>query len=114
MRHLEREFNLTLEARVAERTRIARELHDTLLQSVHGLPMQLVLAEKVPGGHIGIHGMRERAKLVGGSLVVWSDPGSGTEIELRIAASLASAAIPATPRRWFLRKPFGARRPSDS
>ena len=28
---------MTLEARIAERTRIARELHDTLLQSFHGL-----------------------------------------------------------------------------
>jgi signal transduction histidine kinase len=30
-------FDMTLEARIAERTRIARELHDTLLQSFHGL-----------------------------------------------------------------------------
>ena len=33
----ERQFKLTLEARVGERTRIARDLHDTLLQSFHGL-----------------------------------------------------------------------------
>jgi len=32
-----RQFNRTLETRVGERTRIARELHDTLLQSFHGL-----------------------------------------------------------------------------
>jgi signal transduction histidine kinase len=37
VRHLARQFNITLEARVAERTRIARDLHDTLLQSFHGL-----------------------------------------------------------------------------
>jgi signal transduction histidine kinase/ligand-binding sensor domain-containing protein len=37
VRHLVRQFTLTVEARVAERTRIARELHDTLLQSFHGL-----------------------------------------------------------------------------
>jgi signal transduction histidine kinase len=36
-RQLRRQFDITLEARVAERTRIARELHDTLLQSFHGL-----------------------------------------------------------------------------
>ncbi|HVO63187.1 MAG TPA: ATP-binding protein, partial [Terriglobales bacterium] len=36
-RQLRHQFELTLEARVAERTRIARELHDTLLQSFHGL-----------------------------------------------------------------------------
>lgn len=34
---LDQQFEMTLEARVAERTRIARELHDTLLQSFHGL-----------------------------------------------------------------------------
>ena len=34
---LARQFNVGLEARVNERTRIARELHDTLLQNLHGL-----------------------------------------------------------------------------
>ena len=38
---LARQFNLTLEARVNERTRIARELHDTLLQSFQGLLLKL-------------------------------------------------------------------------
>src|SRR5262249_47235382 len=33
LRQLHRQFNRTLEARVSERTRIARELHDTLLQT---------------------------------------------------------------------------------
>jgi signal transduction histidine kinase len=37
VRHLQRQFDMTLEARVGERTRIARDLHDTLLQSFHGL-----------------------------------------------------------------------------
>jgi len=37
VRHLHKQFDMTLEARVGERTRIARELHDTLLQSFHGL-----------------------------------------------------------------------------
>jgi signal transduction histidine kinase/ligand-binding sensor domain-containing protein len=37
LRQLERQFNVGLEARVNERTRIARELHDTLLQNLHGL-----------------------------------------------------------------------------
>ena len=36
-RQLQQEFNMRLEGRVEERTRIARELHDTLLQSVQGL-----------------------------------------------------------------------------
>jgi ligand-binding sensor domain-containing protein/signal transduction histidine kinase len=37
VQQLHRQFNIGLEARVNERTRIARELHDTLLQSLHGL-----------------------------------------------------------------------------
>ncbi|HEX6716066.1 MAG TPA: two-component regulator propeller domain-containing protein [Pyrinomonadaceae bacterium] len=37
VRQLARQFNRTLEARVSERTRIARDLHDTLLQSFQGL-----------------------------------------------------------------------------
>ena len=41
MRHA---FDLTLEARVGERTRIARELHDTLLQSFHGLLLRFQTA----------------------------------------------------------------------
>lgn len=36
-RQLRQQFNMRLETRVNERTRIARELHDTLLQSFHGL-----------------------------------------------------------------------------
>jgi signal transduction histidine kinase/ligand-binding sensor domain-containing protein len=37
LRQMTREFQMTLDTRVAERTRIARDLHDTLLQSFHGL-----------------------------------------------------------------------------
>jgi signal transduction histidine kinase len=37
LRQLERQFNMRLEERLYERTRIARDLHDTLLQSFHGL-----------------------------------------------------------------------------
>jgi len=40
LRQLSREFNLRLEERVAERTRIARDLHDTLLQSFTGVLMK--------------------------------------------------------------------------
>jgi signal transduction histidine kinase len=44
MRQVRRKFEMTLEARIAERTRIARELHDTLLQSFHGLLLRLQTA----------------------------------------------------------------------
>jgi signal transduction histidine kinase len=37
LRQLAREYGLRLEERVSERTRIARDLHDTLLQSFHGV-----------------------------------------------------------------------------
>jgi signal transduction histidine kinase len=40
LRQLSREFNLRVEERVAERTRIARDLHDTLLQSFTGVLMK--------------------------------------------------------------------------
>jgi signal transduction histidine kinase/ligand-binding sensor domain-containing protein len=40
LHQLQRQFTAGLEARVTERTRIARELHDTLLQSFHGLMFQ--------------------------------------------------------------------------
>jgi signal transduction histidine kinase len=39
LRQLRQRFATVLDARVNERTRIARELHDTLLQSLHGLLM---------------------------------------------------------------------------
>jgi len=44
LRLLRHEFEVTLNARVSERTRIARELHDTLLQSFHGLLLRFQAA----------------------------------------------------------------------
>jgi signal transduction histidine kinase len=44
MRQVQHAFDMTLEARVGERTRIARELHDTLLQSFHGLLLRFQTA----------------------------------------------------------------------
>ena len=37
IRKLQHQFDITLDARLGERMRIARDLHDTLLQSFHGL-----------------------------------------------------------------------------
>jgi signal transduction histidine kinase len=45
-------------------------------------------------GHHGLPGMHERAQLAGGKLAVWSEPGSGTEIELTIPRSVAYAKSP--------------------
>jgi signal transduction histidine kinase/ligand-binding sensor domain-containing protein len=51
LREVAREFNRGLEARVSERTRIARELHDTLLQSFHGLLVHFQAATNLLPGH---------------------------------------------------------------
>jgi signal transduction histidine kinase len=49
LRQLTRQLNIRFEERLAERTRIAQELHDTLLQGVISASMQLhVAAEKLP------------------------------------------------------------------
>ena len=44
---LARQFDVTLEARVSERTRIARDLHDTLLQSFQGLLLKFQSVLKI-------------------------------------------------------------------
>lgn len=49
------------------------------------------LSDKGRAGHWGLHGMRERAKIIGGNLEVWSSAQSGTEVELTIPASAAYA-----------------------
>jgi signal transduction histidine kinase/ligand-binding sensor domain-containing protein len=55
-------------------------------------------------GHFGMHGMRERAKLISGKLTVWTAPGSGTEIELSVRAGHAYAASSVPWRSWFTEK----------
>lgn len=47
LRQMQQKFNVALEARVNERTRIARELHDTLLQSLQGLMFQFQAARNM-------------------------------------------------------------------
>jgi signal transduction histidine kinase/ligand-binding sensor domain-containing protein len=61
-----------------------------------------------PAGHYGLHGMRERAKLVGGRLAVWSKLDSGTEVELSIPASTAYAKA-VRHRSWLSEKLAGQR-----
>jgi PAS domain S-box-containing protein len=64
----EREFNLRLEERLAERERIARELHDTLLQSVQGLILKFeAVAKQIPkeeAGHQAIEKILDHADAV--------------------------------------------------
>ncbi len=51
-------------------------------------------------GHWGLPGMRERAENIGAHLEIWSRPGAGTEIELRLPADLAFP-----PEPYISRKP---------
>ena len=55
-----------------------------------GMPTA-VLSGQEPAGHFGLPGMRERAKLLGGKLEIWSEIDAGTEVELRIPADAAYA-----------------------
>ena len=51
LNQLTNRFNLRFEERVSERTRIARELHDTLLQSFHGLLLRFqTVSNLLPAG----------------------------------------------------------------
>jgi len=52
-------------------------------------------------GHFGLHGMRERATLIGGKLTVWSAVNTGSEVELRVPGSTAYATERSS---WFSRK----------
>ena len=51
LRQLQHQFNVGLEARVNERTRIARELHDTLLQGFQGMMFRLQAVRDMLPGH---------------------------------------------------------------
>ena len=50
-----------------------------------------VLARGERLGHWGLPGMRERSESLGGELHVWSEENAGTEVELRIPATVAYA-----------------------
>ena len=52
---------------------------------------QTVISAHEREGHFGLQGMRERAKLIGGTLEIWSEVGVGTEVELRVPAKTAYA-----------------------
>jgi signal transduction histidine kinase/ligand-binding sensor domain-containing protein len=53
LHQIAREFNMRLDERVGERTRLARDLHDTLLQGFQGLMLRLqAINESLPEGEI--------------------------------------------------------------
>ncbi|MFZ0590232.1 MAG: two-component regulator propeller domain-containing protein [Bryobacteraceae bacterium] len=51
LKQFERQFNMALEVRVDERTRIARELHDTLLQGFNGLLLRFQAVSNLLPAH---------------------------------------------------------------
>jgi signal transduction histidine kinase len=70
-----------------------------------------IISDNGREGHFGLRGMRERAKLIGGKLTVWSELDSGTEVELSIPAGRAYLVPPRRRRSWFVEK--FTRRSSD-
>ena len=69
-----------------------------------GIPAEVL--DQGRAGHFGLRGIRERAKQIGAELTIWSRLGSGTEIELSLAATTAYGA-PARPSRFRLSKRKG-------
>ena len=63
-----------------------------------GLGISAAVLQAGRPGHFGLIGMRERAKKLGGQLEVWSKPGAGTEIDLRVPAQVAYRRMKTTLR----------------
>jgi signal transduction histidine kinase len=72
-----------------------------------GIPSD-VLSGDGREGHYGLPGMRERAKLVGGKLAIWTELDGGTEIEINIPG--ARAYVKSTRTFWH----FGKRSATDT
>jgi signal transduction histidine kinase len=72
-----------------------------------GIPSD-VLSGDGREGHYGLPGMRERAKLVGGKLTIWTELDGGTEVELNIPG--ARAYVKSTRAFWY----FGKRSATDT
>jgi signal transduction histidine kinase/ligand-binding sensor domain-containing protein len=58
-----------------------------------------VLKQGSLSGHWGLQGMRERAEAIGAELDVWSSHGNGTEVSLRVPATIAYSS--SRRLRWF-------------
>jgi signal transduction histidine kinase len=66
VRQLAHQFNIRLEERVGERTRIARDLHDTMLQTFQGVLLKFyglsVMLEDRPAAHQKLEGLLEQGQ----------------------------------------------------
>ena len=74
----------------AELTYADRHLRVRIRDDGTGMDAKVMAAGRE--GHWGLQGMRERAQQIGAQLDIWSQPGAGTEIELRIPGAIAYAA----------------------
>ena len=62
----------------------AQQLQMTIRDDGRGFEEPASSALTGPEGHFGLTGMRERAGVIGGTLVVDSTPGKGTEISVHV------------------------------
>jgi signal transduction histidine kinase/ligand-binding sensor domain-containing protein len=71
----------------------------------HGIDATVLDAGGKPG-HFGVVGMRERARKLGAQLDLWSKPGAGTEVDLRVPADVAytKSAAPSRLARFWSRE----------
>jgi signal transduction histidine kinase/ligand-binding sensor domain-containing protein len=84
-------------------------LHVRIRDDGEGINPDVLTAGGRPG-HFGLIGMRERAKKLGARLEVWSKPGAGTEVELRVPGRVAYGGRKSTSRGLWSR--LAARPPS--
>jgi signal transduction histidine kinase/ligand-binding sensor domain-containing protein len=67
-----------------------------------GIPAEVL--DQGRAGHFGLPGMRERARQIGADLTIWSRPGTGTEIDLGLAGTIAYGTSPRRSRFRLFRK----------
>jgi signal transduction histidine kinase len=65
----------------------ARQLRVRIRDDGKGMDQKVL--ESGREGHHGLPGMHERAKLAGGKLAIWSEVGSGSEVELSVPGGIA-------------------------
>jgi PAS domain S-box-containing protein len=74
-----------------------REEDDALYLEVRdwgkGFDVSGVLAQRGPGLHVGLLGMRERAALLGGEFKIESAPGKGTKLVVTVLVAAATAPV---------------------
>jgi len=81
----------------------ARALRLRIRDNGKGIDRQ-VMEAGMREGHFGLPGMRERAKQIGAQLVLWSELGAGTEVELTVPARIGYAKSRARRRFGMFRK----------